>query len=81
MTKEEKQNIINELKEIVMDIHRYAGDLDNEVQILEFETEIDDPDQTRWRMLVAGIIQHRKDCYKLKQFIEREEKIWSKLTK
>lgn len=80
MTKKEKQKLINEMKEIVMDIHRYAGKLDAAIQALEFESEIDNPNQDDWRILVRYQKQYCEDYYKLMQLTKREEEIWSKLT-
>lgn len=81
MTKEEKQKLIDEMKEVVMDIHRYAGKLDNVIQVLELEAEIDNPNQDEWKILVRCQKQYCEDYYKLIQFTKREEEIWSKLTR
>lgn len=81
---EEIKNLIEEMKQVVLDLHRSAGDLDKYVQILEYEmADKKKPGDLDYiRAFVKCQHRYRLDTKKDKRYSSldlREESIWTRL--
>lgn len=80
--REEIKKQIEEMKGIVLDLHRSAGNLDEQIRLLE--NELDDPgcNGVYVNMYVQHLCRHRNDFKldrKYNDFDEKEDKIWQQL--
>ena len=80
---EEIKNLINEMKEVVMELHRSAGNLDECIQGMErslSEMDADDKDEIRFTMRFFR--KSRLDSeyvHKYDILVAREYDIWNRL--
>lgn len=82
---EETKKLIEELKQIMLDMYRNAGELDRFIQYLEYEMEKDydfPKDSDIWKLFVQYHYRHRtvqKNYYNYGSLDARENSIWERL--
>lgn len=84
MTKELVQKEIDELKQIVIDLHRSAGSLDVIIQHLETTLSEKDEDSKFWKAYIQAERDYRrskKETLSYDRLEEREDDVWYKLLK
>lgn len=78
---DEIKNLINELKEVVMELHRNAGNLDDNITGLEYLlSEEDDKDSARF--LIQSYRRSRAmydHNHQYSELINKENDIWNRL--
>lgn len=78
---ENAKKLVEELKEVMMDLHRSAGQLDDAIRSIETEIKEED-DIGRIRYFIAAQLKFReefKDHYHYEDFDKRENDLWQKL--
>ena len=80
---EEIKNLINELKEVVMELHRNAGHLDDNITSLEYLlSEEDDKDSVRFLIQSYRRTRAMYDhSHQYSELIDKENDIWQRLLK
>ena len=81
---ENTKTFIEELKKVVLDLHRSAGQLDEIIQSIETEMENNDSDKNYMDMYISHMLRYRldaKDSKGYNQLETRELAIWDQLIK